>query len=482
MNIIIKSNFQFSVTSIHYAPNGELCIELSSEKGNEKNRYQYTANLGNGQSEELPSLNLLEYTRNYVANSTIKEKSKDPYNQMARFLEAYGDCTIDKITTEYLQGFISHLQTEDNRLTNVVDDKYYDINCIANGLSSNDKLTIDMNEVPERLQAKLITDYDKFRHTIADAQSIHHNEPDVYFYHSDHLGSASWITDNGGLAVQHLQYLPYGERYVDQRISGYSERFTFIGKEKDCETGYYAFGARYYDCDLSGLFLSVDPMSDKYPSLSPYAYCAWNPVKLVDPNGDSIVISGTQEQQQELAKLVDEFKTRLPGKYDKLNNSSHTYNIQFTETNVDGSGGCFTYNYKTGQYDVGIGLGKSDFSNIEIMAHELRHAEQFEDGYLGFIVELKTGKVSPYAYDVIDEIEAAEQAELFAIQPRTPKKLRQDVEGLYSDLPHTSQTVNGEFRKNYPLLPNSPIYTIEMHNEMHCKAKMGFIYKYNAIK
>ena len=36
--------------------------------------------------------------------------------------------------------------------------------------------------------------------------------------------------------------------------------------------------------DLS-IWLSVDPMSDKYPSTSPYAYCANNPVKLVDPNG-----------------------------------------------------------------------------------------------------------------------------------------------------------------------------------------------------
>ena len=105
---------------------------------------------------------------------------------------------------------------------------------------------------------------------------------------SDHLGSASWITDKGGLAVQHLQYLPYGERYVDQRISGYSERFTFTGKERDCETGLSYFGARYYDGDLSGLFLSVDPMADKYPSISPYAYCAWNPVKLVDPDGRKI--------------------------------------------------------------------------------------------------------------------------------------------------------------------------------------------------
>ena len=167
-----------------------------------------------------------------------------------------------------------------------------DINCIANGLSSNDKLKIDMNEVPERLQAKLITDYSEFQHTIADAQSIHHNEPDVYFYHSDHLGSASWITDNGGLAVQHLQYLPYGERYVDQRISGYSERFTFTGKERDEETGYGYFGARYMDHELMTMWLSVDPMADKYPSISPYAYCAWNPVKLVDPDGREVVVVG----------------------------------------------------------------------------------------------------------------------------------------------------------------------------------------------
>ena len=63
-----------------------------------------------------------------------------------------------------------------------------------------------------------------------------------------------------------------------------SARCSFTGKEKDSETGYYYFGARYYNPDLS-LWLSVDPMADKYPSLSPYNYCAWNPMKLVDPDG-----------------------------------------------------------------------------------------------------------------------------------------------------------------------------------------------------
>ena len=62
-------------------------------------------------------------------------------------------------------------------------------------------------------------------------------------------------------------------------------------KEKDSETGYYYFGARYYNPDLS-LWLSIDPMSDKYPNLSPYNYCAWDPMKLVDPDGRETVADG----------------------------------------------------------------------------------------------------------------------------------------------------------------------------------------------
>ncbi len=64
---------------------------------------------------------------------------------------------------------------------------------------------------------------------------------------------------------------------------------TFAGKEKDSETGLSYFGARYYDADLTTGWLSVDPMADKYPSISPYAYCAWNPVKLVDPDGEEFI-------------------------------------------------------------------------------------------------------------------------------------------------------------------------------------------------
>ena len=68
-------------------------------------------------------------------------------------------------------------------------------------------------------------------------------------------------------------------KYDIQNIS------TFTGKERDSETGYGYFGARYMDYELMAMWLSVDPMADKYPSISPYAYCAWNPVKLVDVDG-----------------------------------------------------------------------------------------------------------------------------------------------------------------------------------------------------
>jgi len=63
--------------------------------------------------------------------------------------------------------------------------------------------------------------------------------------------------------------------------------YTFSAKERDSETGLSYFGSRYYSSDLS-IWLSVDPMAAKYPSLSPYVYCANNPVRLVDPDGEEI--------------------------------------------------------------------------------------------------------------------------------------------------------------------------------------------------
>jgi len=95
------------------------------------------------------------------------------------------------------------------------------------------------------------------------------------------------------------------------------------GKEKDSETGYYYFGARYYNSDLS-LWLSVDPMSDKYPSLSPYNYCAWNPIKLVDPDGNKIVpAKGSSDKfKAQLKEAIEHLVSHKAGDiYSQLENS-----------------------------------------------------------------------------------------------------------------------------------------------------------------
>jgi RHS repeat-associated protein len=70
-----------------------------------------------------------------------------------------------------------------------------------------------------------------------------------------------------------------------QRTTSWNAPYTFSGKEKDAETGYGYFGARYYDSGLS-IWLSVDPMAEKYHYQTNYVYCINNPVLIIDPNGE----------------------------------------------------------------------------------------------------------------------------------------------------------------------------------------------------
>ena len=107
---------------------------------------------------------------------------------------------------------------------------------------------------------------------------------DIFFYHTDHLGSTSYITDAKANVAQFDAYLPYGELLVDEHLSTEEMPYKFNGKEFDEETGLYYYGARYMNPRTS-LWYGVDPMAEKYPNLSSYCYTHNNPVRYIDLDG-----------------------------------------------------------------------------------------------------------------------------------------------------------------------------------------------------
>jgi RHS repeat-associated protein len=179
------------------------------------------------------------------------------------------------------------------------------------------------------------------------------------FFHTDHLGSASWITGYTGSALQHLQYLPFGEPWVSQTSNSYEgAKYTFSGKERDKETGLMYFGARYYNPEY-GIWNQVDPLHGKYPYQSPFVYCANNPLRVIDPWGldewelnkkgqiikytktkehDKFIING-KEKTFEYGTVTHQARKTLSGKdydsYKLKGDAKSTELFEFVASNTD---------------------------------------------------------------------------------------------------------------------------------------------------
>jgi RHS repeat-associated protein len=114
----------------------------------------------------------------------------------------------------------------------------------------------------------------------------------VSYYFSDHLKTASVITDSAGTITEDEDYYPWGGEL--QFVNNDSNHYKFTGKERDSETGLDYFGARYYGNAL-GRWMSPDWAA--HPSAIPYAelrdpqsynlysYVRSNPLSRADPNG-----------------------------------------------------------------------------------------------------------------------------------------------------------------------------------------------------
>ena len=107
---------------------------------------------------------------------------------------------------------------------------------------------------------------------------------ETFYYHSDHLGSTSYVTDEDGNITQYEAYLPYGELLVDEHSSSESMPYKFNGKQLDDETGLYYYGARYMN-PVASIWYGVDPLTDKYPNVGAIGYCVGNPISFKDIEG-----------------------------------------------------------------------------------------------------------------------------------------------------------------------------------------------------
>ncbi|MBK8574581.1 MAG: VCBS repeat-containing protein [Elusimicrobia bacterium] len=106
----------------------------------------------------------------------------------------------------------------------------------------------------------------------------------VLYFHQDHLGSTSLITNSVGAVVQTTKYLPFGMTWS---TSGSLTDINFTGHRLDASDGLIYMKARYYDPEI-GRWISPDIIVENPfdpQSLNRYAYCRNNPINFYDPLG-----------------------------------------------------------------------------------------------------------------------------------------------------------------------------------------------------
>ncbi|MDY4244975.1 MAG: RHS repeat-associated core domain-containing protein, partial [Porphyromonas sp.] len=186
-----------------------------------------------------------------------------------------------------------------------------------------------------------------------------------FYYHPDHLGSSSYITNLDGEVSQHIEYVPFGEVFIEERNNTWNTPYLFNAKELDEETGMYYYGARYYDPRVS-LWMSTDPLQETNFGTSSYAY-SFNPIKYIDPNGkDTLNIIYDENIWKLSAPIIaegdDVFKL-------SINQATETYTFSEGE-----------YGKRVNMLNLNIGTNLSDYTL------GVYHVSGKEDGATGFYV------------------------------------------------------------------------------------------------
>ncbi|GHV45005.1 hypothetical protein FACS1894180_7040 [Bacteroidia bacterium] len=256
------------------------------------------------------------YTKHiYIGNQRIVSKlgDLDSYGADPRRIE-YAGANVDGANVQYTNKYTALQQT--------IKDRYAAFEVEYYGKDNDDYVNgqgFCCDDTPQNAPARVPSSNDN---------------PELfqYYYHSDHLGSTSLITNLDGEVVQHIEYVPFGEVFIEERNNRWNTPYLFNAKELDEETGLYYYGARYYDPRVS-LWLSADPMQEKYQGVSTYAYCLQNPIMFIDPDGNEIYIGKDRAvysyvPNRDYSSISNEFDRNTYMSLDQLH-STGAMNITF---------------------------------------------------------------------------------------------------------------------------------------------------------
>lgn len=319
-NRLLASDDNGFVTNYWYDADGERTVKTSGESDQVYVNSEFAGGRTNTAKFSLYVSPYLvanqggRYTKHiYIGSQRVVSKigDFDSYGSDPRRIQ-YAGSETDGLSVDYKQKYVQQLQ--------VIKDNYATFAVPYNGEDNNDYVDgkgFCCNDGSlEAAQARAMARAAKNNFQEGDSY-----EKMQFYYHPDHLGSSSYITNLEGEVVQHIEYVPFGEVFVEERNNIWNTPYLFNAKEFDEETGLYYYGARYYDPHIS-LWITTDPIKNKYPNISSYCYTANNPVRFIDPDGRIIKLpKGTTSEQifivlGNIQKLTDDkvvFSTQKDG-------------------------------------------------------------------------------------------------------------------------------------------------------------------------
>ena len=138
-----------------------------------------------------------------------------------------------------------------------------------------------------------------------------------YYYLKDHLGDNRVTINSSGTVVEKSHYYPSGTRFFTESTNNDLKPlpYRYNGKELEAMNGLNQmdYGARRRFAGLP-VWTGVDPLAEKYYSISPYVYCAGNPIRFIDPNGKEVVA-----MDENAKRNIKNTLTKSEAKYVKFN-------------------------------------------------------------------------------------------------------------------------------------------------------------------